>query len=85
MYRTHLRKVGGSVMLAVPPALLDVLCLEAGAAVGLSVDNGRLVVEPQARVRYTLSELLAKCDENTEPDAEDRQWLDGAPAGNEVL
>lgn len=85
MHRTNLRKVGGSVMLAVPPALLDVLRLEAGAAVGLSVDNGRLVMEPQARVRYTLSELLAKCDENAEPDAEDRQWLDGAPTGNEVL
>ena len=31
---------GGSVMLAVPPALLDVLHLSAGVKVGLAVDNG---------------------------------------------
>ena len=59
MHTTNLRKVGGSIMLAVPPALLDVLRLSAGAKVGLAVDNGRLVVEPQARPRYTMAELLA--------------------------
>lgn len=57
MQTTTLRKVGGSVMLAVPPALLDALHLAAGAKVGLAVDNGRLVVEPQPRPRYTLAEL----------------------------
>jgi antitoxin ChpS len=31
MHTTNLRKVGGSVMLAVPPALLDVLQLQIGA------------------------------------------------------
>ena len=31
MYTTNLRKVGGSVMLAVPPAVLDILHLQAGA------------------------------------------------------
>jgi antitoxin ChpS len=30
MHTTNLRKVGGSVMLAVPPALLDILQLEPG-------------------------------------------------------
>ena len=31
MHTTNLRKVGGSVMLAVPPALLDLLRIGAGA------------------------------------------------------
>ena len=57
MHTTNLRKVGGSVMMAVPPALLDLLHLGAGAKVGLAVDNGRLVVDPQPRPRYTLDEL----------------------------
>ena len=35
MHTTNLRKVGGSVMLAVPPALLDILHLRAGAKVGI--------------------------------------------------
>jgi antitoxin ChpS len=85
MHTTNLRKVGGSVMLAVPPALLDVLHLAAGAKVGLVVDNGRLVVEPAARPRYTLEELLAQCDASTEISAEDREWLDARPVGDELL
>ncbi len=85
MHTTHLRKVGGSVMLAVPPALLDVLHLTAGAKVGLTVDNGHLVVEPQMRPRYTLDELLAQCDGSAEITTEDRQWLDSKQLGAELL
>ncbi len=85
MYTTSLRKVGGSVMLAVPPALLDVLHLQAGATVGLAVDNGRLVIEPQARPHYRLEDLLAQCDDSAEIGAEDRAWLDDRPAGGELL
>jgi antitoxin ChpS len=47
MHTTNLRKVGGSVMLAVPPALLDILHLQPGAKVGMAVEGGRLVVEPR--------------------------------------
>ena len=85
MYTTHLRKVGGSVMLAVPPALLDVLHLAAGAKVGLAVNNGCLMVEPVARTRYTLTELLAQCDASAEVSVEDREWLDAKPVGEELL
>ncbi len=60
MRTTNLRKVGGSVMLTVPPALLDVLRLQPGAKVGIAIEDGRLVVEPQPRRRYTLAELLAQ-------------------------
>ncbi|MEW6363357.1 MAG: antitoxin, partial [Acidobacteriota bacterium] len=34
MHITTLRKVGGSIMLAVPPALLDILHLQPSAKVG---------------------------------------------------
>jgi antitoxin ChpS len=85
MHTTNLRKVGGSVMLAVPPAVLDMLRLRAGATVGLIVDGNRLIVEPQPRPRYTLDELLAQCDPSAEPPDEDRDWLDAKPAGSELL
>ena len=85
MHTTNLRKVGGSVMLAVPPAVLDMLHLRAGAMVVLVVDNGRLIVEPQPRRRYTLDELLAQCDPAAEPAQEDREWLDAPPVGRELL
>lgn len=85
MHTTNLRKVGGSVMLAVPPAILELLHLHAGATVGLTVDHGRLVIEPTLRPRYTLDELLAQCDASTEISTEDRAWLDSKPIGSELL
>ena len=84
MHTTNLRKVGGSVMLAVPPALLDLLQLTAGAKVGLAVDNGRLMVEPKTRPRYTLDELLAQCDGSAEPSADEREWIEAGPVGREL-
>jgi antitoxin ChpS len=85
MHTTNLRKVGGSIMLAVPPAILDILHLQAGATVGLAVDHGRLVVEPILRPRYSLDELLAQCDASAEFSEEDRVWLDSKPVGSELL
>lgn len=85
MHTTNLRKVGGSVMLAVPPAILDLLHLQVGATVGLAVDKGRLIVEPAQRPRYTLEELLARCDSTAEIGPEDQAWLDDKPVGNELL
>ncbi len=85
MHHTNLRKVGGSVMLAVPPAILDLLHLHAGATVGVSVDGGRLVIEPKPRPHYTLDELLAQCDPAAEQTEEEREWLDAEPVGRELF
>ena len=85
MHTTNLRKVGGSIMLAVPPALLDILRLRPGAKVGLAVRSGRLVVEPQRKPRYTLDELLAQCNPKAPRSKEEREWLDGKPAGGELI
>ncbi len=85
MHSTNLRKVGGSVMLAVPPALLDVLELRAGARVDIGVEGGRLVIAPRTRPIYTLDELLAQCDNSGTVDDEDRPWLDANPVGKELL
>ncbi|MEO8596974.1 MAG: antitoxin [Candidatus Solibacter sp.] len=85
MHTTNLRKVGGSMMLAVPPALLDILGLRSGAKVGIAVENGRLVVEPQHSRRYTLDELLAQCNPKAVRTKEEREWLDSKPAGAELL
>jgi antitoxin ChpS len=83
MHQTNLRKVGGSVMLAVPPVLLELLHLKAGATVGVAVDGGRLVIEATPRPRYTMAELLAASDYGQ--DAEDRAWLDAPAVGKELL
>lgn len=85
MHVTNLRKVGGSVMLAVPPAFLEQLHLQAGASVGLAVDDDRLVVSPSLKPRYTLTELLAASDYSQPQSAEEREWVDAPRAGGELL
>jgi antitoxin component of MazEF toxin-antitoxin module len=94
VHTTNLRKVGGSVMLAVPPALLDILHLRPGARVGIAAENGRLVVAPQKRPRCTMrvdSSLLlpnaARClmKNVTRPQGRDEWQIEEATErGNET-
>ena len=85
MHSTKLRKVGGSVMLAVPPPILDALDLRVGASVDIRIEAGRLVVTPRVRASLTFDDLLAQCDETGPAEDGDRVWLEGAPIGNELL
>ena len=85
MHTTNLRRVGGSIMLAVPPAVLEVLHLQAGAAVDLSVQDGRLVIEARQRTRYSLRDLLAQCDARAPLPVTDDAWTTAPPMGNELL
>jgi antitoxin ChpS len=85
MHTTHLRKVGGSIMLAIPPVLLEQLHLHADATVEIAIDNGRLVVTPKKSPHYTLEELLALCHPTKKKTAEDKDWLDNLPIGKELL
>lgn len=85
MHTTNLRKVGGSIMLAVPPAILDLLQLEVGATVGLAVDGERLIVDPRIKPRYTLQELLDASDYCQSQPSQEREWIDAPAAGGEPL
>ena len=72
-------------MLAIPPALLDVLRLGTGVKVGVAIESGRLVIEPQQRPHYTLEELLAQCNPKAARTKEDREWLKSKPVGAELI
>lgn len=72
-------------MLAVPPAVLDLLDLQVGTVVGMSVDGERLVIQSQRRPRYTMAELLSQCDFTLPMTEEEREWLDAPPVGEELL
>ena len=84
MLTTNLRKVGGSVMLSIPPALLEELHLSVGEKVKLLAEQGRLVVQPD-RPRYSLEELLLQCDATAPVDETDRDWLHAPAVGSELL
>ena len=85
MHITKLRKVGGSVILAVPPAFLGQLHLQAGATVGLAIDQGRLVVEPKPQLRYKMRKLMVTYDYSQLQLAEEREWIDSLAVGDELL
>ena len=85
MRKTSQRKVGGSILLAVPPAIVDLLHLEAGSTVGLAVDGEPLVIDPKVKARYTMDELFAASDYSQAGTPEEREWIDAAPVGGELL
>lgn len=85
MHSVNLRQVGGSVMLAVPPAVLEMLSLKVGVAVEMDVDRHRLIVQSAKKSQYTLEGLLALCDVKAEISPHDSEWLNDAPIGNEVI
>ncbi len=84
MRNAKMRKVGDSVMLAIPPALGDAVHLEAGSRVGIAIESGRFVVESLPR-RYTLEELLAQCNPKAQRTNREREWLVSKPMGGEIV
>jgi antitoxin ChpS len=85
MHLTKLRTVGGSVMFVIPKALLESLNLEPNASVAVSVSEGKLIVDPHPKPRYTLAELLSQCDVSAPLSAEDEAWLADGPTGLEEI
>jgi antitoxin ChpS len=84
-HAARLRKVGGSVMLAIPKPMLEALDLAPDDPVGLSIRSGRLLVEPAQRRRYSLEELIAQCKPAARRSRSDREWLSGRPKGRELV
>ena len=86
MASVTLRNLGGSVVMAVPKKILNLVRLDAGSTVDLSVEDGRLIVAPRKKPQYTLAELLSRCGpSDLAPRRKDRSWLRGGPAGRELL
>jgi antitoxin ChpS len=82
---SRLRKVGGSVMLAIPKPMLESLDLAPNSAVGLSIEAGKLVVDPKKRPRHSLAELLAEGKRSQRRARPDREWVSGKRAGRELI
>jgi antitoxin ChpS len=51
---------------------------------GLETGDG-VAAEPAGRRRYTLDEILAKCDPTAPAPEIDLLWTEGGPVGDEVI
>lgn len=78
-----LRSVGGSIVMAIPKRILELVQLQAGSRVDIDVQQGQLIVSPQRKKRYTLSELLAQCNSSLPLRDEEHEWLDVPAVGLE--
>ena len=79
---TKVQKWGNSQGLRLTKALLNEAGIQAGDQVNVSVQKGRIVVEPVSRPRgrYDLETLLSEMPADYQP--EELDW--GPPAGKEV-
>lgn len=85
MHTTNLRKVGGSVMMIVPPDLLAEMNVHVGSKVGMTVEDGKLIAAPARKRRRTFEERLAMCDLSAPFPADHLDVLKSGPVGEELL
>jgi antitoxin ChpS len=84
-YQARLRKVGGSVMVAIPPAVLAELKLKPDTDVDISVKAGQLVINPPRRKRYTLDQLLKEGRKAKNLKFKDEAWINMPRVGREII
>ena len=79
---TRVQKWGNSQGVRFPAKVLEEVKIAVGDEVDITVERGRIVVEPSQRVRgrYRLADLVARMPHGYEPHEED--W--GEPVGREV-
>ena len=83
---TQIRKIGNSSGAIIPASLLKKLNLSEGDGIMIREESGSLVITPEEnRPKYTLDELLAKCDSEAPMPEELREWDNAPAAGKEVL
>ena len=82
---TNLRKVDDSIMLEVPPSIVNMLNLEPGSLVDVTVEKRRLIIEPIKKPSYTLKELLVQCKPRQKRVQEEDAWFAQDPIGKELL
>ena len=77
-----IRKIGNSKGMVIPTQLLEQLNLDVGDKADLTTKNDRLIITPKGRSKYSLAELVAKCDQNAAMPQELIDWEAAIPFGN---
>jgi len=85
--KASVEEVGGTMVLALPADIVDMVQLKAGSSVDVGINEGALVVMPaRTGSRYTLEELLDKSDPRAfDRTAEDEEWFNAPPVGRELI
>jgi len=93
MTRAKLKQSGGSLIFTVPAPARRAMQLNAGDEVDVSVDDGRLILEPVAppqpamqvrRPKYTIEELVTGYNADAPLSEEEQAWMDAPAVGREI-
>jgi antitoxin ChpS len=86
MPKVRVQDVGGTIMLEVPPAVVEQLQLSVGSEIEVETQNGGIVLRHWDRPRYRLEDLIVGSDPRAfEQTEEDREWHLSGPVGRELL
>ena len=85
--RVALRKVGGSLMAAIPADVVKRMGFSAGHYLRVSSNDERLILELTATTpkRYTLRQILASCNFDLPKTDEELEWEAAPRVGREAL
>lgn len=84
--RTTIRKIGNSAGVILPATIREKLHLNEGDNVEIDVQGGQIVIKPcKVKLKYTLSELLAQCDESAPYPDDLKDWDEAQAVGHEAL
>jgi antitoxin ChpS len=73
--RAHIRKIGNSVGTIIPIQLLKKLDLAEGDKIEITEKAGHLIIQPvHERPKYSLAELLKKCDPSAPQHSDIGAW-----------
>jgi len=78
--KATIQKWGNSLALRIPKSFATHSRIQQGSVVDLSLDNGRMIVEPTKEEEYSLQDLLARVTKKNLHAEVDF----GAPVGKEV-
>ncbi|WP_133406270.1 AbrB/MazE/SpoVT family DNA-binding domain-containing protein [Parashewanella tropica] len=81
---TTLRTIGNSKGAVIPVQLLKELGLKVGDKLEAITENGRLVITPKKQKKYSLDDLLAKCDDSAPMPQELVDWDGSRAVGEEI-
>ena len=85
MMETVLRKIGNSHGIILPDKLLKKLGFQLGDKLDMTAVEGKLVIAlAEKRKKYTLADLLAKCDISAPMPQELATWDNSITVGHEV-
>lgn len=80
----EIRKLGNSAGVIIPSTLLRALNLSVGCAVNAEKVDGGLMLTPASKPRYSLKDLLSKCNAQAPAPTDMKEW-DIDPVGKEIV